>query len=367
MRAHKIPATYFSGWKAAGYNESFYVFHKSNLGSKGILKTFGKVKKITAEHSYFMAEDFYYVDFNIKGIAFKLEKEIDEFFNENLYKIVCDDDLAEVPEDGPLPSIIIDDYKKFISYMTNMDSWIIKDSQNKVISTDAFKDILNDYIFDKVGTIIEKNYFADYLERIWSDVRTSIIDETNGLNNGDKIVLTRKSELLEFFIIQYLRLDKRIETDIEPVIDLFENIFVGMGADKKTLSEMKSEGLLAPDAYFFGVLLDTARGDKSKINNHISKINLHYVIDVLEAPTGYSYLSSTSPCVFSKIDKNSEEVIFFPINSQYCLRFRKKENSSTYGQYILQSNETVKNINNIIISASENIVVSEREYINSII
>lgn len=367
MRAHKIPATYFSGWKAACYSESFYIFYKNNLNDRGILKPFKNVKRITSEHSCFMEEDFYYVDFHIKGIAFKLEKEIGEFFNESIYKIECEDDLAEVHEGDPLPLIIIDDYKKFISYMTHMDSWIIKDSQNKIVSVEAFKNILNDYIFNKVGTIIEEHYFANYLENMWGDVRTSIINDTNGLNNGDKVALTRKNELLEFFIVQYLRLDKRIKTDIEPVIKLFEKIFVDMGADEQTLSEMKDDGLLATDAYFFGVLLDTARGDKHKINTHISEIDSNYVIDILKAPIGYSYLSSTSPCVFSKIAGKSKEEMLFPINSQYCLRFRKKKAASAHGQYILQSDDAVKNINNMIISASEDIVVSEREYISNII
>ena len=167
MRAHKVPATYFSGWKAAGYNASFYVFYKNNPNDKGILKSFGAVKNITAEHSCFMEEDFYYVDFHIKGIAFKLEKEIGEFFDQGLYKIECADDLADVPEGDPLPVVIIDDYQKYISYMTNIDSWVIKDSQSNLVAVEDFKNILDNYIFDKVGTIIEEDYFANHLESMW--------------------------------------------------------------------------------------------------------------------------------------------------------------------------------------------------------
>lgn len=367
MRAHKVPATYFSGWKAAGYNASFYVFYKNNPNDKGILKSFGAVKNITAEHSCFMEEDFYYVDFHIKGIAFKLEKEIGEFFDQGLYKIECADDLADVPEGDPLPVVIIDDYQKYISYMTNIDSWVIKDSQSNLVAVEDFKNMLDNYIFDKVGTIIEEDYFANHLESMWGDVRTSIINDVSGLNTGGKVVITRKSELLEFFVVQYLRLDKRIKTDIEPVVKMFEKIFVDMGADEETLSDMKDDGLLATDAYFFGVLLDAARGDKKRINHHISEIDANYVIDVLQAPIGCSYLSSTSPCIFSKMAGTSKEEMLFPLNSQYCLRFRKKKDASTYGQYILQSGDAVKNINNMIISATEDIVVSENEYITNII
>ena len=367
MRAHKVPATYFSGWKAAGYNESFYTFRKNNPNGKGILKPFGNVKRITVEHSCFMEEDFYYIDFHIKGIAYKLEKEISEFFNLDLYKIECADDLADIPEGAPLPLIVIDDYKKFVSYMNTLDSWIIKDNQDKIVPIEVFKKMLNDFIFDKVGTIIEEDYFANYLENMWGNVRTSIINNVRDLSDGDQVVLTRKNELLEFFVVQYLRLDKRIKTDIEPVIKMVEKIFVEMGADKETLSDMKDDGLLAADSYFFGVLLDAARGDKRKINKHIFEIDSNYVIDVLQADDGYSYLSSTNPCVFSKIVDKSKEEILFPINSQYCLRFRKKHDASVYGRYRLQSGEIVKRINNIILFATEDIVVSEREYINSII
>lgn len=367
MRAHKVPAIYFSGWKAAGYKTSFYIFGKKNPNEIGVLKSFGNVKKITTEHSYFMEENFYYVDFHIKGIAFKLEKEIEEFFDQGLYKIECANDLVDMHDGNPLPVIVIDDYQKYISYMTNIDSWVIKDNQNNLVAVENFKKILDNYIFDKIGTIIEENYFANYLESMWGDVRTSIINDVSCLNTGHKVVLTRKSELLEFFVVQYLRLDKRIKKDIEPGIKMIEKIFVDMGADRETISAMKDDGLLATDAYFFGVLLDAARGDKKRVNQHISEIDENFVVDVLQAPVGYSYLSSTNPCIISKMDGKSIEEMLFPICSEYCLRFRKKHDITAFGQYVLQSEEALKRINNLIISATEDIVVSEREYINSII
>ena len=364
MKAHKVPATYFSGWKAVGYNESFYTFYKNNLYDKGILKSFGDVRKITTEHSYFMAENFYYIDFNIKGIVFKLKDEIEDFLNESPYTIECVDHLKDISKDEPLPIVIIDNHKKFTSYMDNIGSWVIRDKQNKIISLNTFNDRLNDYIFDSVGKIIEEDYFAYHLETMWGGVRASIISDTDGLNHGDEVTLTRKQDLLEFFVVQYLRLDKRIKTDIDPKLKIFEEAFIEMGIDKKTLSAMKNDGILTSDAYFYGVLLDAARGDKYVINNEISKIDTNFVIDVLKAEPGYSFLSSTSPCII--IDDKTEEMLF-PLNSQYCLFFRKKKDGLICGQYKLQKDTNVKKINNIIVKNSEDIVVSELEYINGIV
>lgn len=62
MKAHKVPATYYSSWKTPGTKHSFYVFYKSDVNKKGNSKSYKDVDKITQEHAYFMEEDFYYLD-----------------------------------------------------------------------------------------------------------------------------------------------------------------------------------------------------------------------------------------------------------------------------------------------------------------
>jgi len=365
MKAHKVPATYYSGWEISALPDRMYVFYKNDTSKQGICKRFRDVNKITTEHSYFMEEDFYYIDFSVEGISFKLENEITDFLNNNNLIIKCNDDLSD--EANP-SKILIDDYKKFMSYHLHIDSWEVYDINGQVISNSDFQKTLNDYIFDKLGKIIEENYFAHYLENMWPEIRNSIKTNIAKLNSGDNIVLDKKQELLEFFVIQYLRLDKRIKTDIQPVLDFFSSFFKKeMQADAQTISDMKKDGLLSPEPYFFGVLLDTARGDKTRINNHIDEIDKNYNIDVLEAPAGYSFLTSTSPCIFSKIVNSSKEEMLFPINHNICLRFRKKQLSSEFGKYIMLSTDEIKTINNCIISNSDDVVISENEYINHLI
>ena len=365
MKAHKVPATYYSGWEISTLPDRMYLFYKNDTSKQGICKRYRGVNKITAEHSYFMEEDFYYIDFSVEGIAFKLEDEITDFLNNNNLIIKCDDDLSD---DATPSKVLIDDYQKFMSYRLHIDSWEVSDINGQVISNSDFQTSLNNYIFDKVGKLIEETYFANYLENMWPEIRNSIKTNIANLNSGDNVILDKKLELLEFFVIQYLRLDKRIKTDIQPFLDFFSTFFKKeMQVDAQTISEMKKDGLLSPEPYFFGILLDTARGDKTKINNHIDEIDKNYYIDVLETPAGYSFLTSTSPCIFSKIVNLSKEEMLFPINNTICLRFRKKHLSSECGKYIMLSAAEIKTINNCIISNSDDVVISESEYINHLI
>ena len=79
MKAHKVPATYYASWKIPGTKHSFYVFYKDKLYSEGQSKSYKDVDKITQEHSFFMEENFYYLDIeNMPGLAYKLQNEIEE-------------------------------------------------------------------------------------------------------------------------------------------------------------------------------------------------------------------------------------------------------------------------------------------------
>lgn len=366
MKAHKVPATYYSGWSANGFKHSFYVFYKSALKEKGILKSYRKVETITAEHSYFMEEDFYYIDLSIRGISFKLKNEISDFLREKSYKILCLDTLAECEKDEPLPTIVLDDYNKIMTYMDDIDKWTIENSTGKIVTAKEFIDELDGYIFEKVGVLIEENYFSNYLENMWGDIRNSIIDEVRAKKSGDEVIINKRTDLLEFFVIQYLRMDRQIKPKIEIVLSIAENALVDIGADAKIISAMKQDGLLSFEPYFFGALLDAARGDKRKIMRKVSEIDSNYEIDVLYSKTS-SYLTSTNPCVYSQIVRGEIMEILFPIASQYCLRFRKRSVCISIGKYIEQTDREVKDINSCIISKADDIVISHREYISDLI
>lgn len=299
MKAHKVPATYLSGWEIPTLQDRIYVFYKSQLTQPGIIKRFRYVDRITVEHSYFMEEDFYYIDFSIDGIEYKLEKEITDFFGLNQYSITCEDDLAETADGEPRPRVTINSFDMYQKYKENMKGWTIFDTSGAPVHLNDFKTALNDFVFDCVGVIVEENYFANYLEATWNAVRGSIIADTASLNSGDAITISRMNDFLEFYTIQYLRVDKRYD-DINPVINIFKNIFSELGFTNAEIANIEKNGLLSPQPYFYGVLLDAARGDKSKVNHTINKLGNDYCIDVLKASNGISFLTSTSPCITTK-------------------------------------------------------------------
>ena len=208
MKAHKVPATYYASWKIPGTKHSFYVFYKDKLYSEGQSKSYKDVDKITQEHSFFMEENFYYLDIeNMPGLAYKLQNEIEEFLSNSPYSIKCEDTYAE--DSAPnYPVIEIKDYSKFMYCRERMDSWIIKDSDGNNVTVDAFKNDLGTYLFGKVGKIIEENYFANELEPKWNVIKSEIEIQRN---SGDDFALVHQDDMLEFFIVQYLRLEGVIE------------------------------------------------------------------------------------------------------------------------------------------------------------
>ena len=359
MKAHKVPATYLVGWEIPTLKDRIYVFDKSNLSKPGITKRFRDVDKITTEHSYFMEEDFYYIDLRIEGIDYKLRKEISDFLSQNLYAITCEDDLAEIADGEPRPIVSINTFDMFHTYKENMHTWMITDSSGATVHPDVFKAALNKYIFDRVGVIVEENYFANTLETKWNDVRDSIISDAAGHNSGDPIVLSRKKELLEFYTIQYLRVNKRYN-DIIPVLDMIKRIFSEMGLSSVEISNLEQDGLLSPRPYFYGILLDSARGDKDKVNNTIDTLDKEFSIDVLKATSGKSFLTSTSPCITTKTDISGKTEMIFPLTSQYCIRFQKSDSEPT-GKYYELTDDEVKNINAAVIADSTDIIFSEKD------
>ena len=199
MKAHKVPATYLSGWEIPTLKDRIYVFYKNQTAQNGIVKRFRDVDRITTEHSYFMEEDFYYIDFSIDGIEYKLEKEINAFFNLNQYTITCEDDLAVVADGESRPIVTINSHETYQKYKDNMKNWSISDSSGALVPLSDFKDALNSFVFSVVGVIVEENYFANDIENKWNDVRASIIADTAGLSAGNPISITRKNDFFEFY------------------------------------------------------------------------------------------------------------------------------------------------------------------------
>lgn len=312
-----------------------------------------------------MEENFYYIDFSIEGIEYKLEKEINDFFNLNQYTITCEDDLAKVADGGVRPTVTINSHETYQKYKENMKNWKISDPSGALVPLSNFKDALNSYVFSVVGVIIEESYFADDIENKWNEVRVSIIAYTAGLSTGNPISITRKNDFLEFYTLQYLRVDRRYD-DINPVLNVFKNLFSGLGLTNADLADIEKDGLLSPHPYFYGALLDVARGDRSNINQTISMLHNDFDMDVLIASTGKSFLTSTSPCITTKREGAQKTEMIFPLTNKYCIRLRKKTNGSTDSYYVV-SDEELKAINSIIVTDTKDIVFSEQDNISHLI
>lgn len=362
MKAHKVPAAYYASWNIPGMNHSFYVFYKSGLNIEGQSKSYRKVDKITQEHAFFMEEDFYYLDIKkVPGLAYKLQNEIEEFFTEREYSIKCQDFLDE--DSSPdYPIIEIKDYSKFMYCREFMDSWMIEDANGNNVIIDTFKNDLDTYLFNKVGTIIEEKYFANELEPKWNTIKAEIETQRN---SGDDFCLIHKADFLEFFIIQYLRLDGVITDDIEPVLSKFRDVFSSIGFEESELNGIKEDGLLAPEPYFYGALLDAARGNKKRLQRHVDSIEKNYVIDLLKAESGISFITSTAPCVVMKKVGAFKAEMVFPVTPQYCIRFVGKTiDGNRNGMFFEITSNEVKAINRKIVSESKNIVMSESKIIS---
>lgn len=363
MKAHKVPATYYSSWNIKDTKHSFYVFYKSHPNEKGCRKSYRKVDKLTQEHAYFMAEDFYYLDINkIPGLYYKLKNEVNEFLQESPYKIKCKDVLSE---DSVLdyPIIDITDYDKFMHCRENMDSWVITDSYGDDILIEEFKSDLSSYIFNKIGKIVEEDYFAKELEPKWNKIKQEIMESRA---HKDDFIFINKEDFLEFFVIQYLRLDDVVINEISPVLNKSRELLASLGYDETELDRIeKKDGLLASESFFYGLLLDVARGNKTRIQRHINSIKRSYVLDLLKSSKDVSFITSTSPCVVLEMNGLFKAEMIFPISPQYCIRFISKSSvASRNGKYYEISEEQVKSINQKILSQSRNIVISEAEYIS---
>lgn len=367
MKAHKVPGTYYSGWKITGFNNSFYVFYKADTTKRGIMKKFRGVDKITTEHSFFMDEDFYCIDMSIKGIEYKLKTEIDDFISSCNYTIVCEDDLNE--HDGAERNMIrISDYHKYMAYKCNIDAWDILDIEGNSVSVEQFENELNDYISNTIGMLIEQNYFANYLEPKWNFVKESLKNDVYNLKDNDAVNISRKNDFLEFFVVQYLRHDERIKEDILPTITMAKALFKEMMGNDGDYQKIEEDGLLSEYVFFYGALIDAAKTKTSPlIAKLMQKLDMMFKIDVLQSISGKPYLTSSNPCVITKIVNKKKEEIIFPIDSSMCVRLKAKTFTEEKGKYILQSDEEVKAINRDIINGSNNIVMSNQEYIIDLI
>lgn len=358
MMAHKVPATYFSAWRIPETKRSFFVFYKDEIQGRGKSKKYKNPNSITAEHLFFMEENFYYLDLEkLPGLIYKLEEEINCFFDSKNYNIKCVDDSCEKCEQDECIVDIVD-YDKYMKYRTIIDTWDIRNESGVAISTEVFKQELAAFVFQKVGTIIEEEYFAKKLEPKWVEIREEIALKRNA---GDNVVLSCLDDFLEFFVLQYIRVDDIIIDDIEPVVHYFSEMFKSIGFMGK---DEDSTGLLDPDSYFYTALLDIAKGNIQRLNNKIQIIKTSYIIDILHSPPEVGYITSTSPCVVAEKKGNFKSVMVFPISPDYCIRFLGKSNcNGRNGQFFEQTIDEVKDVNQCVIRMSRNIVISESEYI----
>lgn len=361
MKAHKVPATYYDGWEIAGSKNHFYVFYKNKINDKGIDVKYRDVGSISSERSFFMEEDFYYIDIcRMPSLAYKLEKEIGDFFAISQYNISCP---LEVDE-GVFENKIISDYSSFMYCLSEISNWKVYDSNGNAVLVEDFRKEIGAYIFERVGKIVENDYFANYLETKWPVTRRAIIRAAE--TNEDDYNIPNKMFFLEFVAIQYLRLNSVMEKEIMPILQIFINCFESMGFNGQVLDDIKANGVLAFEPYFYGILLDAARGDKHVVTNIVNNMNQSYVIDFFRAPSDIEFLTSTSPCVVAQEIHGFKAEIYFPISSSFCIRFLAHSLAgSRNGKIYDVDEETVRTINTKIVAESFDIVMSKSEFISS--
>lgn len=359
MKAHKVPATYYDGWEITGSKNHFYVFYKNNTNDKGIDVKYRDVDSISTERSFFMEEDFYYIDIcRMPSLVYKLEKEISEFFAIPRYNISC----TVETEEGIFEDKTISDYSSFMYCFDEINNWTITNLCGDTVLVEDFRKDISSYIFQCVGEIVEKDYFANYLETNWPATKDAIIHAAG--SDGVEYNIPNKMFFLEFVAVQYLRLNSVMEKEIMPVLQIFINCFDSMGFEESELKNIKENGVLAFEPYFYGILLDAARGNKKVVNNYVNNMNQSYVIDMLRAPANMQFITSTAPCVVAQEITGFKAEIYFPISSSFCIRFLAHSLAGNRnGKVFDLSDEEIKYINNKIVSETDDIVISQTEYI----
>ena len=142
-----------------------------------------------------------------------------------------------------------------------------------------------------------------------------------------------------------------------PILQIFINCFESMGFNGQVLDDIKANGVLAFEPYFYGILLDAARGDKHVVTNIVNNMNQSYVID---------FLTSTSPCVVAQEIHGFKAEIYFPISSSFCIRFLAHSLAGNRNGKIYDvDEETVRTINTKVVAESFDIVMSKSKFISS--
>ena len=305
-----------------------------------------------------MEEDFYYLNIKrILGLIYKLQCEINEFLIECKYDIKCKDYLR-ANEIQHVPSLNINNYNDFMDCRRYMAKWEICDSDGNKVSVSEFQANLDVYLDKK---IIEETYFANYNEPKWNSIKKEI---EKSRSDKEQFILNHKKDFLEFFIIQYLRIDSIKENEITDIVEKSRKALVSLGAEEDELQEYKGNGLLDANSYFYGILFDAAKGKKERIYEFMKNIDKSYIFDIYHSSTHIGYVTSTSPCVVTKYLGDFKAEILFPVSPKFCLKLTGKTLlNGREGRYFEQSEEVVKKINRQIINDSKNIVFSDAEYI----
>lgn len=287
----------------------------------------------------------------------KLRDEIEDFLKLYKYDISC----RQVEEEKE-NNVKIKNYDDFMKCRQYIDKWIISDECGNAVANEIFQCNLERELNKRIKKVIEQDYFANYLEKKWEDIRREMEKKRS---DGSIFELEHKQEFLEFFVIQYLRVNTFIENVISPSVGIVKEFIKLSGYEDDELDEdRKNDGVLDVYTYFYGILLDAARGKKEKILKYMKSIEESYVLDLLHSKGDIGYITSTSPCTEVAKCGDFKTEMLFPISYRCCIKFTAKALvGGRSGRYFEQEKEEVKIINRKIIKGAPDIVISEAEYI----
>ena len=111
--------------------------------------------------------------------------------------------------------------------------------------------------------------------------------------------------------------------------------------------------------------MDIAKGNTSVLQKNVNMIDSNYILDLLCTDSDIGFLTSPMPCVVTKWRGDFKAEMLFPVSPKYCIRFcGKKLVHGRVGKCFLLGADEVRKINNEIINQSNDIVMSEVEYIS---
>lgn len=208
---------------------------------------------------------------------------------------------------------------------------------------------------------------------MWVEIKEAFHTDIHGMICGSKISMSKRTEFLEFFVMQYMRTEHYVDRDVKPILQTIVGVFEDMLGDeehkehKEHKEDILNNGMFGLDVYFYGFLLDVVRGNGGKLHRYMDRVDKGYVIDILQAPTGMAYITLTNPCVIAKLEDGVKREIYFPIDFNLCAYFRKRQSINDTGNYVLQTVEEVKAVNNVVVRECNDIIISNEVALNGLL